>query len=308
MMKSETNLFSELDHSISMDKQTINHFIENQPPPTEVAEQQAEFFNRHGVNRPRLIQYDELTHIHTGNQLPRNARNEELDDLVERHGVEVLAYYVPFHHHRHPQDWGIYLRREGIVHVRQKLLQFALDDHYEEQLFGDDLEIPTRVAVKVLLLHELKHHAIEVACTRHEIQNRIIDKYDSYIRSKRQNQTEHNATEAICNSNILQYRYHLKTDFSFPGQAILPHQGPGSIDWTTYVTRFMDGQPEGYNDFRSFRHLDQFQLRQILRLEHGVVGNVERVLNRNLPIIMREFQNHSSLSTLKRLPVPIYLC
>ena len=40
MIKSQTNLFSELDHSFSMDIQTINDLIENLPPPTVVDEEQ----------------------------------------------------------------------------------------------------------------------------------------------------------------------------------------------------------------------------------------------------------------------------
>ena len=63
-MKSETHLFSDLDHSISMDLQTINHFIENLPPPTVVDEEQEVFFNHLEDDHPRLLQNEEF-HRHS---------------------------------------------------------------------------------------------------------------------------------------------------------------------------------------------------------------------------------------------------
>ena len=321
MMKSQTNLFSELDHSISMDIQEIYDVIENLPRRENLEvdqshyaeEDQEDFFNRLRMPGTRLgqghigqlIEYEDQDWFdNIYNDVNRLDDDENLDDeptmtidgsIFQELGFEILAYYVPFHFHNRPRPWGIYLRRVGIAHVRQKLLQFATNDHYNEQNFGDDLKIPTNVAVNVLLLHELKHHAIEVGILRRGLTGSIAPSdYYLFVQDKRRNFELARAEEAICNANILSHKSKLKTDFFLPNHD--PNQSNNLVfDWTTYVTRFMDGQPSGYNAFRDWRKLEDEQLQTYL---HSYPGTVTRT----------EFNMHSNLSILKRLPVPTYLC
>ena len=263
-MKSQTNLFSELDHSISMDIQEIYDVIENLPRREKLEvdqshyaeEDQEDFFNRLRMPGTRLgqghigqlIEYEDQDWFdNIYNDVNRLDDDENLDDeptmtidgsIFQELGFEILAYYVPFHFHNHPRPWGI-LRR-GLTG------SIAPSDYY------------------------------------------------LFVQDKRRNFELARAEEAICNANILSHKSKLKTDFFLPNHD--PNQSNNLVfDWTTYVTRFMDGQPSGYNAFRDWRKLEDEQLQTYL---HSYPGTVTRT----------EFNMHSNLSILKRLPVPTYLC
>ena len=275
-----------------MDIDTINYWVEN-PARAESEEMEDRFFDPIGNRIPEQITYDQLRQINISEDPPAT-----LDDLVEELGIEILAYYIPFHFHRPDRPWGIYLRRVGIAHVRHRLVQIAGRDGYN---FQNTLEIPTNVAKDILLLHELRHHGIEVAFARLELLGLgYDDAYQRYIGTKRNNRVLHASTEAICNANVANQRKPFKTNYQPPR---VPPPLPNLryiLDWRGYVRQFMRGQPDGYHDFAQFTGFDSEQVLHSLRFP------VERQeLHWDLPQIKNELNKHSSLSILSSLPVPI---
>ena len=266
-----------------MDIEQITEWVEHplRPDPDETENR---FFQgiRHA---PDQIHYDQLRQIN----FPVIAPANPLHDLVGRFGIEILAYYIPFHFHRPDRPWGIYLRRVGIDHVRQRLMEIAGQDGHNFQ----NLAIPTNVAEHILLLHELRHHAIEVAFTRVELQQGTRREYQHYIREKRNHNDLHNHTEAICNANVA--KHHFKTDWQLPG-IISPPNVIVSLDWNNYVREFMLGQPAGYNDFERFTRYSSRRVLESLQLPTG--------FRLDLAQIREEFSSHSKLGTLNRV-VPI---
>ena len=265
-----------------MDIEQINQWVEHtlRPDPEETENR---FFQdiRHV---PDQIPYNQLRQI----RFPVGRANQ-LRDLVEEFGIEILAYYIPFHFHSPERPWGIYLRGEGIAHVRQRIMQIAELDGHNFQ----NPEIPTNVAIDILLLHELRHHAIEVAFTRVELQQGTRREYQHYIREKRNHNDLHNHTEAICNANVA--KHHFKTDWQLPG-IISPPNVIVSLDWNNYVREFMLGQPAGYNDFERFTRYSPRRVLESLQLPRG--------FRLDLAQIRKEFSSHSKLGTLNRV-VPI---
>ena len=161
-----------------------------------------------------------------------------------------------------------------------------------------NLEIPTNVAEHILLLHELRHHAIEVAFTRAELQGNTRNEYQRYITRKRNHIGLHDNTEAICNANVAIHSNPFKTDWERP--RLMPPIPPNVIiklDWNDYVRQFMVGQPAGYRDFARFTGFSSEQALELLQLPTGHRFDLAQ--------ITREFNNHSQLSTLSSLPVPI---
>ena len=276
-----------------MNIEQINHWIE-EPLDARPEEIENRFFNSFENRRPEQITYNQLRQIN----IPEGPPGNQLHGLVEEFGIEILAYYIPFHFHRPDRPWGIYLRGVGIDHVRQTLMEFAGRDGHNFR----NLEIPTNVAEHILLLHELKHHAIEVAFTRVELQRNTRNEFQQYITRKRNHndRTLHGNTEAICNANVATHSSIFKTDWELP--QLIPPTPPNVIiklDWNGYVRQFMNGQPAGYHDFTRFTGFSSEQTLESLQLpiEHRL----------DLPQIEREFKSHSQLSTLSRLPVPIRL-
>ena len=100
-----------------MDIEQINHWIE-EPLRVEPEEIENRFFRSFENRRPEQITHDQLRRIN----IPEGRLGNELPRLVERFGIEILAYYRPFHFHRPDRGWGIYLRGVGIDHVRQRLM------------------------------------------------------------------------------------------------------------------------------------------------------------------------------------------
>ena len=271
-----------------MDIEQVNNWIE-EPLDARPEEIENRFFHSIENREPEQITYNQLRQIN----IPEGPANQ-LHGLVEEFGIEILAYYIPFHFHRPDRPWGIYLRRVGIDHVRQRLMEIAGRDGHNFQ----NLEIPTNVAEHILLLHELRHHAIEVAFTRVELQVNTRNEYQQYITRKRNHIGLHGNTEAICNANVAIHSNPFKTDWERP--RLMPPTPPNVIiklDWNDYVRTFMLGQPAGYRDFPQFTGFSSEQALESLQLpiEHRF----------DLAQITRELQNHSQLSTLRSLPVPI---
>ena len=273
-----------------MNIEQINQWVEHplRPDPEETENR---FFQdiRHV---PDQTPYNQLRQIRFPVNLGFHAN--QLRVLVEEFGIEILAYYIPFHFHSPERPWGIYLRAEGIAHVRQRIMQMAELDGHNFQ----NLEIPTNIAIDILLLHELRHHAIEVAFTRVELQVNTRNEYQQYITRKRNNNNISSDTEAICNANVAIHSNPFKTNWERP--RLMPPTPPNVIiklDWNGYVSQFMNGQPAGYRDFARFTGFSSEQALELLQLPIG-----HRL---DLAQIEREFKSHSQLSTLSRFPVPI---
>ena len=182
----------------------------------------------------------------------------------------------------------------GIDHVRQRLMEIAGRDGHNFR----NLAIPTNVAEHILLLHELRHHAIEVAFTRAELLGDTRNEYQQYITRKRNHIGLHGNTEAICNANVAIHSNPFKTNWERP--RLMPPTPPNVIiklDWNDYVRQFMVGQPAGYRDFARFTGFSSEQALELLQLPTGHRFDLAQ--------ITREFNNHSQLSTLSSLPVPI---
>ena len=272
-----------------MNIEQINHWIE-EPLDARPEEIENRFFNSFENRRPEQITYNQLRQIN----IPEGPPGNQLHGLVEEFGIEILAYYIPFHFHRPDRPWGIYLRGVGIDHVRQRLMEIAGRDGHNFR----NLAIPTNVAEYILLLHELKHHAIEVAFTRVELLDNTRNEYQQYITRKRNHIGLHGNTEAICNANVASHSNPFKTNWE--RHRLMPPTPPNVIiklDWNDYVRTFMLGQPAGYRDFARFTGFGSEQTLESLQLpiEHRF----------DLAQITRELQNHSQLSTLRSLPVPI---
>ena len=272
-----------------MDIEQINRWIE-EPLDARPEEIENRFFNSFENRRPEQITYNQLRHFN----IPEGHPGNQLHGLVEEFGIEILAYYIPFHFHRPDRPWGIYLRRVGIDHVRQRLMEIAGRDGHNFQ----NLEIPTNVAEHILLLHELRHHAIEVAFTRVELQTDTRDAYQRYHTRKRNrgDRILHHNTEAICNANVAN---HIRTFITAwrPRHAPGPHEST-TFDWNDYVSQFMIHQPAGYRDFAQFTRHNHDQILESLQLpvEHAF----------DLRQTKEDFKNHSDLKILRRFPVPIY--
>ena len=273
-----------------MNIEQINLWIE-EPLDARPEEIENRFFHSFENRRPEQIPYNQLRQINIPEGLPGN----QLHGLVEEFGIEILAYYIPFHFHRPDRPWGIYLRGVGIDHVRQRLMEIAGRDGHNFR----NLAIPTDVAESILLLHELRHHAIEIAFTRVELLGNTRDEYQQYITRKRNHIGLHDNTEAICNANVATHSNPFKTDWELP--QLIPPTPPNvmiKLDWNDYVRQFMIGQPAGYHDFAHFTGFSSEQALELLQLP--IRHRIE------WPNITREFNNHSQLSILRRLPVPIY--
>ena len=274
-----------------MDIEQINHWIE-EPLDARPEEIENRFFNSFENRRLDQITYNQLRQINIPEGLPGN----QLHGLVERFGIEILAYYRPFHFHRPDRGWGIYLRSVGIAHVRQRLVDIANQEGV--RIERNNREAATAVAKDILLLHELRHHAIEIAFTRVELQTDTRDAFQRYHTRKRNrgDRILHHNTEAICNANVAN---HIRTFITAwrPRHAPGPHEST-TFDWNDYVSQFMIHQPAGYRDFAQFTGLNYQQIFESLQLQ------VEHAFD--LRQIKVDFKNHSDLKILRRFPVPIY--
>ena len=44
-------------------------------------------------------------------------------DLSVGCGIDVLAFYIPFHFHSPPRPWGIYIKEDGVSYLKDKFSQ-----------------------------------------------------------------------------------------------------------------------------------------------------------------------------------------
>jgi hypothetical protein len=162
-------------------------------------------------------------------------------DAVQGTALDVYAYYLPFHFYG--RWWGIYIRAAGVLsiaaHVSRKKKISALSTH----------EINS--AYRVLLEHEAFHHRVEMACTRAELP--LLDflrlhfgvnesPYGWYFWEIAAGLHE----EAMANANAIRELVSWHRKSGFPESENLRIQ--------SCVTRFMETQPPGYQDFN--KHID----------------------------------------------------
>ena len=95
---------------------------------------------------------------------------------VDQWGVDVLAFYLPFHFYQH--QWGIYLRASGVIYLacvlkgpatrRSTRIVDELAGHeYTHLVPGDEKFL--RLAELILWEHEVFHFASELAASRSEL-------------------------------------------------------------------------------------------------------------------------------------------
>ena len=271
-----------------MDIEQITEWVEHplRPDPEETENR---FFQdiRHV---PDQIPYNQLRQI----RFPVGRANQ-LRDLVEEFGIEILAYYIPFHFHSPERPWGIYLRQVGIAHVREAL-EFRLR---RDGIFPNFVTLDKQ-AKKILLLHELRHHAIEVAFT---ICEQLLDRYQYYLDFNQRavtNTRTHDLEEAICNANVAKQA---KSQINVTHQQIHLAFRPNithKLDFNEYIREFMRGQPRGYRDF--LRHVDTSPEREFELLELPIQELPHPV---EIPNLVTQYKYHSNYAILNSLPVPI---
>jgi hypothetical protein len=157
-------------------------------------------------------------------------------------GIDVLAFYIPFHFHSAPRPWGIYIKDDGVSYLRQIFSQTV---HQSIPLtYGN----ATNLALINLLLHELGHFGVEMLYTDLEnlpalAQNNIT--YENHANEKITNpQVEHNE-EAFCNWNVKRQSKFFKLEVENV-----------EIDYYPIIDEFMRNQPLGYRDFSEISNLN----------------------------------------------------
>ena len=148
------------------------------------------------------------------------------------------------------------------------------------------------------MLHELKHHAIEVAFT---ICEQILGNHRHYLDFNERAVTNiqtHDLEEAICNANVAKQA---KSQINVTHQQINLDFRPNithKLDFNEYIREFMRAQPRGYRDFQ--RHVDtspedDFGSLQLPEPPHPV----------EVPNLVTQYKYHSKFAILNSLPVPI---
>ena len=214
--------------------------------------------------------------------------------------TEILAFYKPFHYNNtHGRRWGIYLKRSGIDIVRLNLMAYAAPHGHN---FEHNIQTITQIAIKKLLLHEIKHHAIEIAFTRLELLTNHHNLFEQYITDTYLNREGKRYTEAICNHNVFKKPSTFKITSPNPVFDFIQENRPNvihTLDLSEYVTTFMLNQPPGYCDFR------QNTVPNNLHTQLHLLGIQEN--DENNEQIKRDFKQHANLSKITNFPVPLYL-
>lgn len=202
-------------------------------------------------------------------------------------GIDILAYYVPFHYGQ-GRRWGIYIKDTGVALIANRLLTERVILEGAIPLSIQDAEY---LAVNKLLLHELGHHAVEVAITFLAKQTSRFPSYYDYKSDKKQNITHQYKEEALCNWNVKKQ----KKNFVIPVER-------AEINYYNYIEDFMLKQPSGYRDFLDWpkkKFFDDLCVQPGRMLIHS----------KTISDAVKEFTKHSRLNMVKRKrnTVPMYL-
>ena len=206
-------------------------------------------------------------------------------DLSVGCGIDVLAFYIPFHFHSPPRPWGIYIKEDGVSYLKDKFSQTI------DQSIPLSFDDATDLALRTLFLHELGHFGVEMLHTELEniralAQNNIT--YHNYVNEKNNNpQLEHNE-EAFCNWNVKRQ----SMSFKFEVANV-------EIDYYPLIDDFMRNQPPGYRNFT-----------EISNLNYGnyVIGNNQEHIFYDY-VNRTKFRRHLGLKMVTRPnpKVPLYL-
>ena len=224
------------------------------------------------------IRYDDLLRHHYPNR-PNHHYN-----LAVGCGIDVLAFYIPFHFHSAPRPWGIYIKDDGVSYLSQRFSQTV---HQSIPLRNDNA---TNLALINLLLHELGHFGVEMLYTELEnvtalAQNNIT--YENHTNEKITNPQVEQNEEAFCNWNVKRQSNFFKLEVENV-----------EIDYYPIIDDFMLSQPLGYQDFP-----------EISNLNYGnyVINNQVNLFY--LHVNKTKFRRHLGLDMATRPypKVPIYL-
>lgn len=145
---------------------------------------------------------------------PKNLNDRDYEDWEG--GIDMLAWYVPFHESL--ERWGIYIRARGIEILAMHLVSA-----------GVPWISATSHAFNLLLAHELGHYKAEVLVSTHEISEARHFYLSGARRAKLESRWNH-SEEAICSS----LAYHETSGFRKQTRTVL------------------DNAPDGYNNWRSY--------------------------------------------------------
>ena len=171
-----------------------------------------------------------------------------------------------------------------------------------EHNFEHNIQTITQIAIKKLLLHEIKHHAIEIAFTRQELLTNQPNLFERYITDNYLNPVTRPYTEAMCNHNVFKKSSAFKVTSPNPVFDFIQNNRPNvihTLDLSEYVTTFMRNQPPGYRDFQ------ENTVPNCLHTQLHLLGIRENDENQNR--IKRDFKHHANLSTITNFPVPLSL-
>ena len=111
---------------------------------------------------PLLETFDLEEDIEQGYHFPTNQELEAgwLEDEVDEHGIEALAWYRPFHISPN-NEWGITITDRGIWYLAKNVMSQKYDRPYTLEQIHDCFEL----AYDFLYYHELFHFKVEYAAT-----------------------------------------------------------------------------------------------------------------------------------------------
>ena len=191
------------------------------------------------------------------------------NDVMQTCSVDVLAYYLPFHG---SGDWGIYILDAGVDRLADILM------HIDLNMLRPDAEY---LAKHNLLLHELGHHAVEIANTSLEIDPNRNRRIPGAYRETRipglAGFEFHENEEAVCNWNVKRQKHEFKIR---------------ALDYFDPITNFMLRQPPGYNRFGEIQNSNL--LENILNTR--LTGPLQPETRSNL---QKEFFTHSTLPRVR---------
>ena len=167
---------------------------------------------------------------------------EEVDKSVGQHGIEALAYYVPFHYETRKEPWGIHLIDKGIWTVVN-----ALDPLRKDNFTTNDLIV---FGARILFWHEFFHFLTEIAASTMEITSNF----------RRINYHEYREKIYSGNCDWNRFRFNGSNKLSRKGNVLEEAlansycytQGKKEKGIAACLQEFMYKQPPGYSNYDLF--------------------------------------------------------
>ena len=167
---------------------------------------------------------------------------EEVDKSVGQHGIEALAYYVPFHYETRKEPWGIHLIDKGIWTVVN-----ALDPLRKDNFTTNDLIV---FGARILFWHEFFHFLTEIAASTIEI--------TSNFRRINYHEYQEKIYDGNCDWN--RFRFNGSNKLSKKGYVLEEalansycyRQGQKEKGIAACLQEFMYKQPPGYSNYDLF--------------------------------------------------------